>query len=138
MTTDSASHGGAGGRLRALAANFELAFVVGILAITIVINLLIPQKLSFLNFYFLPIILAGYLLDQRKAMLGGLFCVLLVGVFPLGSRIVAVADAYDAVTSWRPYRDAWERRAALEEIARSVERGLYDPKIVDRLVQLME
>lgn len=81
MTADSESQGGAGGRLRALAANFELAFVVGILAITIVINLLIPQKLSFLNFYFLPIILAGYLLDQRKAMLGGLFCVLLVGVY---------------------------------------------------------
>jgi len=59
------------------------------------------------------------------------------GDIPLGSRIVAVADAYDALTAWRPYRDAWERHAALEEITRGVERGLYDPKVVDILVRLL-
>jgi HD-GYP domain-containing protein (c-di-GMP phosphodiesterase class II) len=35
---------------------------------------------------------------------------------PLGSRIIAVADAYDALISWRPYRDPWERTVALDEI----------------------
>ena len=56
---------------------------------------------------------------------------------PLGSRIVAVADAYAALTSWRPYRDPWERHASLDEIRRGVERGFYDPKVVDVLVELM-
>ena len=33
---------------------------------------------------------------------------------PLGARIVAVADVFDALTSERPYRAALSRRAALE------------------------
>jgi HD-GYP domain-containing protein (c-di-GMP phosphodiesterase class II) len=56
---------------------------------------------------------------------------------PLGSRIVAVADAYDALVSWRPYRDAWERHVALDEIGRGVGKGLYDPKVVDALIKIM-
>ena len=55
---------------------------------------------------------------------------------PLGSRIVAVADAYDALISWRPYRDAWERHVALDEIARGADQGLYDPKVVAALVKI--
>jgi HD-GYP domain-containing protein (c-di-GMP phosphodiesterase class II) len=56
---------------------------------------------------------------------------------PLGSRIVAVADAYDALISWRPYRDPWERHVALDEIARSVGKGIYDPKVADGLIKIM-
>ncbi len=56
---------------------------------------------------------------------------------PLGARIVAVADAYDALISWRPYRDAWERHVALDEIGRGVGKGLYDPKVVDALIKIM-
>jgi HD-GYP domain-containing protein (c-di-GMP phosphodiesterase class II) len=56
---------------------------------------------------------------------------------PLGSRIVAVADAYDALISWRPYRDPWERHVALDEIARGVSKGIYDPKIADGLIKIM-
>lgn len=56
---------------------------------------------------------------------------------PLGSRIIAVADAYNALTSWRPYRDPWDRRAALDEIRRGVGKGLFDPKVVETLVSLM-
>jgi adenylate cyclase len=56
---------------------------------------------------------------------------------PIGSRIVAVADAYDALTSWRPYREPWERHAALDEIRRGADKGLYDPKVVERLAKLM-
>jgi putative nucleotidyltransferase with HDIG domain len=36
---------------------------------------------------------------------------------PLGARIVAVADVFDALTSERPYRAAMSRRAALELLA---------------------
>ncbi len=56
---------------------------------------------------------------------------------PIGARIVAVADAYDALISWRPYRDPWERHVAMDEIGRGVGKGLYDPKVVDALIKIM-
>jgi putative nucleotidyltransferase with HDIG domain len=57
---------------------------------------------------------------------------------PIGSRIIAVADTYDALTSKRPFRDAWERHAALDQIDRGVQKGLFDPKIVQLLRTFME
>lgn len=56
---------------------------------------------------------------------------------PLGARIVAVADAYDSLTSRRPYRDPWARAAALQEIQRETENGLYDPHVVALLMKLL-
>jgi class 3 adenylate cyclase len=56
---------------------------------------------------------------------------------PLGARIVAVADSYDALTSWRPYRDPLARDAALDEIQKSLTRGLYDPRVVEALFKLL-
>jgi diguanylate cyclase (GGDEF)-like protein len=55
----------------------------------------------------------------------------LAGVnIPLGARIFAVADAFDALTSDRPYRKALRIDLALDEIARC--RGTqFDPQIVD-------
>ena len=49
---------------------------------------------------------------------------------PLGARIFAVADAFDAITSDRSYRKAQPFKAAYEEILRC--RGTqFDPKVVD-------
>lgn len=49
---------------------------------------------------------------------------------PLGARIVAVADAFDAMTSDRPYRAALGRRQALARLRRA--RGSQlDPDVVD-------
>ncbi len=48
---------------------------------------------------------------------------------PLSGRIVAVADAWDALTSSRPYKRAWTERAALTEL--EVNAGLqFDPSVV--------
>jgi putative nucleotidyltransferase with HDIG domain len=48
---------------------------------------------------------------------------------PLGARIVAVADTFDALTSDRPYRSAGSRRDALELLA--AEAGSqHDPEVV--------
>jgi len=56
---------------------------------------------------------------------------------PLEARIVSVADAYNALTSTRPYREPWEREAALKEIERSNRQGKYDKRIVDILLNLI-
>ncbi len=53
---------------------------------------------------------------------------------PFLSRIVAVADAFDAMTSNRPYRDAMDKDEALEELVRN--RGVqFDPQVVDAFVE---
>jgi HD-GYP domain-containing protein (c-di-GMP phosphodiesterase class II) len=56
---------------------------------------------------------------------------------PFGARSVVVADAYDALTSCRPYRDPLARDAALDEIGRSCARGVYDSRIVEALLKLL-
>jgi HD-GYP domain-containing protein (c-di-GMP phosphodiesterase class II)/class 3 adenylate cyclase len=55
---------------------------------------------------------------------------------PLGARITTVAAAYSALTSWRPYRESWDSRVALNEIRDDAERGRFDPKVVEALHEL--
>lgn len=56
---------------------------------------------------------------------------------PLASRIVAVADAFDAMTHDRPYRAATTIRKALEELRR--ESGTqFDPLVVGALARVLE
>jgi putative nucleotidyltransferase with HDIG domain len=51
---------------------------------------------------------------------------------PLGARIIAVADAYDAMTTDRVYRKAFPVEKALKELRD--QRGIqFDPEIVDAL-----
>ena len=52
---------------------------------------------------------------------------------PLGARITAVAEAYSALTSWRPYHEPWDARVAISEIRKGMDRGRYDPKVVQAL-----
>jgi len=48
---------------------------------------------------------------------------------PLVSRIIAVADAYNAMTSDRPYRDAMPSRVARLRLAQAVE-SQFDTAVV--------
>jgi HD-GYP domain-containing protein (c-di-GMP phosphodiesterase class II) len=50
-------------------------------------------------------------------------------VIPLISRIIAVADAYNAMTSDRPYRDAMPSRVARMRLAQGVE-SQFDTSVV--------
>lgn len=53
---------------------------------------------------------------------------------PLGSRIIAVADAFDAMTSDRPYRKAMPRAVAIKELKRC-SGSQFDPQIVEAFVR---
>lgn len=55
---------------------------------------------------------------------------------PFEARILAVCDAYDAMTSDRPYRRALSKAAALQEI--DLHMGTqFDPDIAERFIQVM-
>jgi len=56
---------------------------------------------------------------------------------PLGSRIFAVADAFDAMTSDRPYRRALDWRKAREEILTNS--GVqFDPEVVEAFLKCLD
>jgi diguanylate cyclase len=55
---------------------------------------------------------------------------------PLGARVFAVVDAYDAMTSRRPYRDAMARDAALIEIA-GHSGTQFDRKVVQAFLRVI-
>lgn len=57
---------------------------------------------------------------------------------PIGARITCVAEAYSALTSWRPYREAWDPRVAFSELRKGAEQGRYDPQVVDALVEVFK
>ena len=52
---------------------------------------------------------------------------------PLGSRIILVADAYDAMTTDRPYRPAIGHSRALIELRKNIGRQ-FDPVLVEALI----
>src|SRR5204863_3983551 len=68
-------------------AHFERMFVVLLFASMLVIHYFVDEKLAFLSFYYLPIILAGFYGGRRFAVMSGVFLVSLVfffqGVFGL-------------------------------------------------------
>lgn len=55
----------------------------------------------------------------------------------LGARIVAVADAYDAMVSQRPYNTPLSRQAAVVELVRC--KGTqFDPRVVEAFIRVLE
>jgi response regulator RpfG family c-di-GMP phosphodiesterase/signal transduction histidine kinase len=54
---------------------------------------------------------------------------------PLGARIMAVADAYDSITSERPYRKAASHRYAVKEIIRC-SGAQFDPEVVEHFLEV--
>ncbi|MEX0800257.1 MAG: HD domain-containing phosphohydrolase [Dehalococcoidia bacterium] len=57
------------------------------------------------------------------------------GEIPIGARIFAVVDAYDAMTSHRPYRRARSHREAVEEIVRN-SGTQFDPGVVQAFLEV--
>ena len=61
---------------------------------------------------------------------------LMADEIPLGARIIAVVDAFDAMTTTRPYREALPVEKAVAELRR--ERGQqFDPSVVDAFLDVI-
>ncbi len=56
---------------------------------------------------------------------------------PFPARVVAIADVFDALTNKRPYKDAWSRDRAVEEINNLAETK-FDPEIVKVFLEIEE
>jgi HD-GYP domain-containing protein (c-di-GMP phosphodiesterase class II) len=56
---------------------------------------------------------------------------------PIGSRMIAVADAYDALTTNRPYREARTHREAFSELRRCSGTH-FEPEVVEALFESLE
>jgi putative nucleotidyltransferase with HDIG domain len=56
---------------------------------------------------------------------------------PLESRILSIADAFDAITSPRPYRKQLSSQEAIEEIKRCAGTQ-FDPKLVEVFCKMIE
>jgi len=63
--------------------NFEKIVILSVLLGIIVINYFVSYKLAFLNFFYLPIIVAGYYLGKRMAVLTALFSISIVVLFTI-------------------------------------------------------
>ncbi len=55
---------------------------------------------------------------------------------PLGARVVAVCDAYEAMTADRPYRKAMSSAEAVAELQRWAGTQ-FDPEVVDAFISVL-
>jgi HD-GYP domain-containing protein (c-di-GMP phosphodiesterase class II) len=72
-------------RERWLLKNIEGLIILTILISVMLLNYFIYSKVAFLNFYYLPVIIGGYYLGRRLAVLGAFFTILMVWVFVLAN-----------------------------------------------------
>jgi hypothetical protein len=76
-------------RLKAFALkHFETTLIIIIFSGIVVIAFLVNYKFAFLNFFFLPVILAGYHLGKRQAVLTASLCILLIALYHIFSRVL--------------------------------------------------
>ena len=56
---------------------------------------------------------------------------------PIGARIIAIADVYEALTSNRPYRKAYSKKKAVQ-IIKDGSGKQFDPRIVTAFLKVLE
>ncbi len=89
--------------------HFELSIVILILIGIFITAFFVYNKLGFLNFFFLPVILSGYFLGKRESILTASFCVVLVILyqffmnFSKGQRWHPTLDELTSIISWASF-----------------------------------
>lgn len=56
---------------------------------------------------------------------------------PVVARIAAVSDVFDALTSWRPYKEPWSEERAVTFIQDNAGK-MFDPRVVEALHRVLE
>jgi putative two-component system response regulator len=56
---------------------------------------------------------------------------------PIGAQIVAIVDAYDAMTTERPYKAALAPKEAFEELWQETRKGWKDALLVESFVSMI-
>jgi len=81
--------------------NFEGVFVLVILVFVSAIVWFVEAKLSFLNFFYLPVLLGSYYLGIRSGVLGAFFTFLIIGIFAIiyPDRFTAPMDNFGLAAS---------------------------------------
>jgi len=76
--------------------NFEGVFVLVILVFVSAIVWFVESKLSFLNFFYLPVLLGSYYLGIRSGVLGAFFTFLVIAIFAsiYPDRFIAQMDIF--------------------------------------------
>ena len=59
------------------------------------------------------------------------------GAIPIETRIVALADVYDVLTTGRPYKQAWPHQMAVDEL-RFMGGRQFDPELVELFVEVVD
>ena len=59
------------------------------------------------------------------------------GEIPIGARVVAVVDTYDAITSIRPYQQALAREEAIRELEKNASTQ-FDPRVVRAFLEVLK
>lgn len=81
---------------------------------------------------------AQIVLNHHEQYIGGGYPEGLKGdQIPLGARLFAIVDAYDALTSRRPYRNAVSHWEAMNEIIRGTKTH-FDPELLNTFLQVPE
>jgi len=86
--------------------HFETALIILIILGILAIAFLVHYKLAFLNFFFLPVILAAYFLGKDRGVLVAVLCVLVVFFYLLllgmvfGPRDTLTLDEIISLTAW--------------------------------------
>jgi HD-GYP domain-containing protein (c-di-GMP phosphodiesterase class II) len=74
--------------------HFEIAVILLVLLGLLLLALVVQNKFSFLNYFFLPVILCGYFLGKRIAVLTAVFCVLAVILYLAYIELISGAKVF--------------------------------------------
>ena len=111
--------------------HLELLFILLVALIVVAVFYLLPYKIAFLNFFFLPVLSAAYFLGKRVAVMGAVLCLLSGVLFAYYKpEWFAVAgthlDALLVLGTWGGFLILTS--AAIGSLQENLDRGFHDTR----------